>query len=888
MRWVEQLRMRTLTLFRRSSASRRLQQELDFHLQQQVAENVARGMSPDEARFAALRLFGNPTLLREQTRSTWSWNWIEKSWRDLRYGLRTLRRAPGFSLVAIAVMALGIGATTSLFTIVRSVLLRPLPFRDPDKLVMVYDHFSKFESETYNYNSVAPADYNDWRKQTHGFQDMAVWHWWAGTLTGEHADLPENVMGAGFSWNMLSLLGVQPVLGRSFTPEEDQVDANNVVLLSWGLFQRRFAGDRSIVGKTVRLDSNTYTIVGVLPQWFAYPDAQVQLWIPYANEMKRDEFASHEQHQSYVIARLKPGVSAEAATREVSALQYQLHAAAPLKPICDGAAFRWLLDDVVGEVKTPILVLLGAVGCMLLIACLNVSNLLVARGAARRKEVAIRGALGGSRLTLIREQMTESFLISLIGGALGILLSFWATQWLAHNWQELPRAEDIRVDGVVVSFAFAIVFAAALLAGLLPAISSTGKGLLAVLQDASRSIGGSASRAGLRRILLAAEIALTVILLVSAGLLFKSFLHLRTTDLGCTTENILTFRYGLPWKQYDKPEKVISFHEQLLERVRRLPGVIAAGLTSTVPGAGHGGDLLFTIPEHPIPANPMDQDALVRTADPGYFSAIGIPLLSGRFFRDEDRLDRFHYVIISRKLREQFFPDEDPLGKHLQTVWSGKPETYEIVGVVGDTLERVDRPLRPITYFPILSGIVERTTEDALAIRTSRDPLSLSVPVQKQVAELDPAMPVYDVLTMQQIVGQTTATQNFSATLVLAFAGLSLLLAAVGLYGVLSYLVSQRVTEIGIRMALGAQRGEVLRLVLVDGMRPVLIGLLIGSAGAVAAGLLIKSLLYGTRPLDPLVFSAMLATLVLTAAIASAVPALRACRIEPSQALRTE
>lgn len=887
MRWLEQLRMRVLMLFRRSN-ERRLQQELEFHLHQQVAENVAHGMSPDEARFAALRLFGNPTLLREETRSTWSWNWMEKLWRDLRYGLRTLRRAPGFSLVAIAVMALGIGATTSLFTIVRSVLLRPLPFHDPDKLVMVYDHFTQFKGEAYNYNTVAPGDYNDWRRQTHGFQDMAVWRWWAGNLTGNNAETPEMVLGAGFSWNMLSLLGVQPVLGRSFTPEEDQVDANNVVLLSWGLFQRRFAGDRSIVGKTVRLDSNTYTVLGVLPQWFAYPDAQVQLWIPYANEMTRDDFASHEAHQSYVIARLKPGVSAEAATREVSALQYQLHAAEPLKPICEEATFRPMIDDVVVDAKTPILVLLGAVGCMLLIACLNVSNLLVARGAARRKEVAIRGALGGSRMTLIREQMTESFLISLIGGGLGILLSFWATQWLAQNWQELPRANDVRLDGIVVGFSLLLVLIAALLAGLLPAISSTGKGLLAALQDSARTIGGSAARTGLRRILLAAEIALTVILLVSAGLLFKSFLHLRTTDLGCITDNVLTVHYGLPEKQYDKPEKVIAFHEELLKRVRRLPGVAAAGLVSAVPGSGHHGDRVFMIPEHPPQGNIMDQDALIRAADPGYFSAIGIPLLSGRFFTAADRLDRTYYVIISRKLAEQFFPGEDPLGKHLKTTWNEKPETYEIVGVVGDTLERVDRPVRPIMYFPILSGIVDRTTEAALVIHTSGERLSLSVPVQKQFAEMDRELPVYDVFTMQQIIGQTTATQNFSATIVLAFAGLSLLLAAVGLYGVLSYLVSQRVTEIGIRMALGAQRGEVLRLVLVDGMRPVLIGLLIGSAGAVTAGLLIKSLLYGTRPFDPLVFAAMLATLLLTAAIASAVPALRACRIEPSQALRTE
>ena len=874
-------------LFRRRKAAAHLEQELQFHLEQQVAENLAAGMEPAEARSAALRLFGNPTLLREEAQSSWSWGWMEKTWRDLRYGLRTLRRAPSFSLIAIAVMALGIGATTSLFTIVRSVLLKPLPFYDPNALVMVYDTFSTFKSDTSKYNTVAPADYYDWRQETHGFQDMAAWHWFAGNLTGEHAELPEVVVGAAGTWNMFSLLGIQPVLGRTFTPDEDRLEANHVVLVSWGLFQRRFAGDRSILGKTIRLDSESYTIIGVLPDWFTYPSERVELWLPYAAALSKDQLASHELHQSYVVARLRKGVSAEAATAEVSALQRHLYMANVTRPVCDEANFRPMIDDVVDKAKTPMLVLLGAVGCMLLIACLNVSNLLVARGAARRKEVAIRGALGGSRLTLIREQMTESFLISLIGGALGVLLSLWATQWLAHHWQQLPRASDVHLDGVVVSFSIVLTFIAALLAGLLPAVSSTGKGLLGALQESSRTLGGSASRAGLRRILLTAEIALTVILLVGAGLLFKSFLHLRMSEMGCITDHVLTMRYGLPEKQYNKPEMIISFHEAILERVRHLPGVIAAGLVSMPPGAGHHSDLAFTIPEHSSQGAVMDQDGLIRAADPGYFKAIGIPLLSGRFFTEAERLNRTDTVIVNRKLAEEFFPGESPLGKHLSVPWNGKPEPYEIVGVVGDTLERVDRPMRATMYFPILSGL-EQTSDTALVVHTAGDPLSQSVPVQKQVAALDPELPVYDVMTMQEIIGKTTATQSFSAILMLIFAGLSLLLAAVGLYGVLSYLVSQRVTEIGIRIALGAQRREVLRLILADAMRPVVIGLLIGSAGAAAAGLFIKSLLYGTRPVDPAVFAAMLGSLLLTAALASAVPTLRACRIEPIQALRTE
>lgn len=876
-------------LFRRQSATARLNQELQFHLEQQVAENLAQGMNPQEARAAALRLFGNPTLLREEARSTWSWNWLGKSWRDLRYGIRTLQRSPGFALVAIGVMALGIGATTSLFTIVRSVLLRPLPFHDSDKLVMVYEHFRDAANSGGNgYNVVSPGDFYDWREKTNGFQDMAAWRWWSCNLTGDHAELPEVVAAAAGSWNLFSVLGVQPAFGRTFVPEEDHPGAAGVVMLSWSLFQRRFGGNPSMVGKQIRLDTNPYTVIGVLPGWFTYPDPTVQLWIPYSSTFPVGRVLPHDMHQSHVVARLKNGVSAEAATRQVSALQYGIHMENRGKPVAEDALSRPMIDDVVEDAKTPLLVLLGAVGCMLLIACLNVSNLLVARGAARRKEVAIRGALGGSRMTLIREQMTESLLICVAGGTFGLVLSFSTTRWLAGHWRDLPRADAIHIDGMVLVFSVVLAFLSALLAGLLPAISSTGKGLLAALQDSARSIGGSASRAGLRRMLLTAEIALTVILLVSAGLLFKSFVRLRTSDLGSLTDNVLTIKYGLPEKQYNKPEMVIAFHESLLERVRRWPGVRAAGLVSTPPGGGYVGDEVFTIPERPSDGPMLEKDTLVRSADPGYFTALQIPLLAGRFFTDQERLDRTRYVIINKKFANQYFSGESPLGKHVNMLWTEKPEDYEIIGVVGDTLYAVGQPVKATVYFPILSGIPMRTRGTTIVVHTSGDPLALSVLVQKQVAALDPALPVYDVLTMQQIIGQATASQSFSTTLVLAFAILSLLLAAVGVYGVLSYLVSQRVTEIGIRVALGAQRGEVLRLVLMDGLRPVIVGLLVGSGGGVAAGLLIKSMLYGTRPADPTVFAAMIGSLLLTGLAASMVPALRACRIEPTQALRTE
>jgi predicted permease len=886
MRWLHRLQMFWLMLFERNREAARLNQEIEFHLEQQIAENVSLGMKPEEARRQAMLRFGNPTVLNEETRSTWSGHWFESVWRDLRYGLRTLVRTPGFSLMAVLVMALGIGATTSLFTLVRSVLLRPLPFREPDKLVMLYEHFRQQPESPYNV--VAPADFRDWRAQTHGFQDMGAWRWWAGHLSGEHGESPEVVVGAGGSWNLFSLLGVQPAFGRTFTPDEDRFGGNDVVLLSWSLFQSRFNGDRQIVGKSVQIDSKPYTVVGVLPAWFSYPDPTVRVWIPYTPTFMPEEFQP-DHHQSRVIARLKSRQSAEAAVKEVSALQYQIHMQNQGKPVAEDVILRSMIEDVTQDAKTPLIVLMCSVGCMLLIACLNVSNLLVARSAARRKEVAIRGALGGSRWKLVQEQMIESLLIAVAGGAVGWVLSISATRWLATHWRDLPRANAIRVDGPVLVFSIAVVLATALLAGLVPAISSTGKSLLGALQDSARSIGGSVSRAALRKVLLSAEIALTVVLLISAGLLFRSFIHLRTSDLGCVTDNVLTVRFGLPVKRYDTPEKVLAFHEALMGRVRSLPGVKAAGLISTAPGAGYEGDNVFTIPEHPAQGPSVELDALIRKADPGYFSTLKIPLLSGRVFNDQDKLGRTRHVIVSKKFVNQFFPGEDPVGKHVKIAFSGNtPEIYEIIGVVGDTVHEIGQPIKATIYRSILNGDPMLDSVATIVVRTAAEPLSLALPIQKQVSDLDPEMPAYKVRTMQQIIGEATASRSFSASLVLAFAVLSLTLAAVGLYGVLSFLVTQRSLEIGIRMALGAQRGEVLRLVLVDGMTPVGLGLIIGLAGGAAAGILIKSLLYGTRPLDPAVFAAMIASLLITALIASAVPALRACRIEPTQALRME
>jgi predicted permease len=864
-----------------------LERELRSDLELEEEEQREQGLSPEEAPYAARRAFGNPTLIREHTRAAWGWSWLEQFLRDVKYGARTLLRSPGFSLISVLVMAVGIGATTSLFTVVRAVLLRPLPFRDSGKLVMLYEHF-RHKTLGDGFNAVAPGDYREWRSETHGFEDMAAMRGYGGIVSGVHSELPEVVQSAAGSANLFSLLGVAPAFGRVFTDAEDQPNGVPVVLLSWSLFERRFAGDPSIVGKQIHLDTSPATVVGVLPSWFTYPDARIQLWIPYAQTFSPTDYGIHDGHQSMVVARLKPDVNAESATREVSALQYRIHLANASKPVAEDVWSRPIIDDLVRNVRTPLLVLLGAVGCMLLIACLNLTNLLVARAASRRKEVAMRGALGGSRFVLIREQMTECLLICLAGGGLGSLLSLASTYWLAAHWRNLPRADSVHVDGWVLTFASCLVVVTALLAGIVPAISSTGKGLLSGLRESSRSVGSSASQARLRKTMLTAEIALTVMLLIAAGLLFKSFLHLRMADLGCRVDHVITMKFGLPEVQYDTRDKVVLFHESLLERVRRLPGVRGAALVSTVPGAGPVGDRVFTIQERPAPSYNVQYVAATLVADPQYFSVMQIPLLRGRAFTEHERLNNDHYIVVSKQFADQFLPGDDPVGKHVRITWDTKPETYEILGEVGDTVFDVTRPVQAAMYFPILSGIPDRTTEATIVAYTSGDPLAMSMPIQRQISALEPELPVYSALTMDQILGKTTASQGFAANLVLVFSALSLLLAAGGLYGVLSYLVTQRVPEIGIRLALGAQREQVLRLVLFDGLRPALVGLILGLGASAGATRLIRSMLYGTGPLDPAIFAAVATTLLAVAALACLIPAWRAARIDPMEALRTE
>lgn len=871
---------------RRKRNDAELIEEINVFLEEETAENIARGMSPAEARRQARVKLGSAERVRE---TEWLQNTlsVEKLWRDLKYASRTLTRAPGFSLVAIVVMALCIGAATSLFTIVRSVLLRPLPFRDPGRLVMIYEHFrgAVFNQGGFNYNPVSPADFYDWRSQTQGFEDMAVWTGTGFDLTGDRGELPESVQAAGGSWNLFRVLGVQPALGRTFA-ESDDGPGGDVILLTWSIFQRRFGGDASIVGRQIHLDGKPCTIIGVLPAGFTYPNTRVQLWAPYKVVVTPDTLTKHDLHQSRVVARMRPDVSLANAISQVGAVQYRLHMQYLNAPVAEDVMPRTLTDDLALDVKKPLAILMGAVLCMLLIGCLNVANLLVARGAARQKEVAIRNALGAQRFTLIREQLTESLLICFVGGATGVALSIAATRWLASAWKDLPTAQSVHMDGTVIAFACALVFATALLAGLMPAISSTAKAVFATLQMSSRAASGSVNRSALRKTLLTVEIAVTVVLLIAAGLLIKSFVRLRTTDVGAVTDHVLKLDYALPALKYDTQEKKDAFNDALLEQLRAMPGVRAAALASTLPGAGYGGDYVITIAEH-APPRPGDDPsyALFRKVDPGYFSALEIPLLTGRFFTRDDKLDRANKVIISREVARQYFRGENPIGKHLRVPAYGKGD-YEIVGMVADTLWQVGAQTFPMMYFPLSSPSDDPGL--SLAVRAASDPLALSVPVQKQIAALDSSLPVSDVMTLQQVIGNSVDSASFSATLVLAFAVLSLGLASVGLYGVLSYLMTQRMTEIGIRFAMGAQRQQVMKMMLVDGLRPALIGLVFGLAAGAAAVRLIQSTLYKTQALDPAIYGGVVVTLLMIAVLACLVPAWRASRLDPTQALRSE
>ena len=873
--------------FRRKRADADLAHEMNLYLAEELDENLARGMTKKEARRRAYVKLGNPQQVRENLWRQNSFALFDTLWHDLRYAARTLTRSPGFAIIAVLVMALGIGANIALFTVVRSVLLNPLPYRDPGQLYTIYEHENK-DHDSRSYMPVDAGSFAQWQSSAKNVAQIAmVSPFQQHNVSAEGGKLPEKIEAAWCSWNFFSTLGVTPALGRSFAAGDDSPQAEATVILSSPFWKRRYDSDPAIVGKKIYLDARPYTVIGVLPQSFVYSGAfggaTDQVWTPVNHVAPPMLMRAYDDHEFLAIARLMPGATFASLLSQLKAIQTQIKAQHPSAGVHDSVTGRTMLDDAVDGYKTSLYSLLAATGCVLLIACLNVASLLVARTAARSKELAIRAALGGGRWRLLRERLMESFLLSAAGGAGGMLLAWVALEWLVRTRQDMNRVEAIHIDGVVAMVTVGTILICALFSGLISAAGASSKQILGSLQESSRSHSGGQSRATLRKALLVLEVSLTVVLLIGAGLLLKSYQRLRTTDLGVPVDNVLTMHFSLPDARYKEPVKQIAFLEQLIERVRALPGVNAAGLVSVAPGQGWGGDQLVSVIEHPPMPKGEGLDLMVRGADPGYFSAIQIPLLKGRIFTSDERLDRAHVVVINRAAAQLCFPGEDPIGKHLRS--GAMDENYEIVGVVGDTRWTIAEPVKPTLYWPIYGNGYSVAT---VVIRSTHNVESLALPVQKLIGQMDPDLPVSNVMTLRETIGKSTIGSQFESILVLAFAVIALLLAAAGLYGVLAYLVTQRTGEIGIRIALGSQRAKVLRLMLLDGLRPAVVGLATGLAASAGVVRLIRSMLYETEPMDPAVFISVTAILILVAGVACLIPAWRASRLDPMQALRTE
>ena len=872
---------RLVRMLRCRRSDQEMDAEFDSHLEMLAETKMRSGMTKEEARRAARREFGGIEQTKESYRDQRSLAFLETLLQDTRLAARSLIKRPGFAFLAILTLALGIGVNTALFTVIHGVLFRPLPFPHPEQLVSIWE---REVGEGKGDNVVAGGQFADWQQQSTSFAQMSVVGGDTANLSGDGGALPEAIRTRACSYTLFSLLGVQPIYGRNFSEQDDRDGATAAAVLSFPLWKRRYGSNPAVVGKKILLDSKPYIVIGVLPSWFDYPDTRAQLWLPVNHEVAPEDMHSRGNHRFSVTARLKSGVSIAQASNELDTIQQRIHERFPDAIAGRHARVVSLSENLVHDVRTSLYVLMGAVGCVLLIACLNVANLFVARAATRRKELAIRAALGGSRLRLVREQLTETLLLTFVGGVLGAALAYGGIDWLIAFRENLPRASSIHVDRVALLFTAAITLFSGIFSGLIPALSATRRQFFEPLRENSRSLIGSQSRAHLRKFLLTAEVALTVVLLVGAGLLLKSFAELRSVRMGCATENVLSMNLTLPEVKYPEPIQKSQFFEDLLGRVRRVPGVRAAGFVTAVPGTGQDEDNTFDVEGRaPLPPGQF-LDAVVCGADPNYFQAMDVPVLRGRVYRDSDRRERENAIVVSESMAKKFFPNEDPLGKRVVVHWRGDPR-FEIVGIVGDVLSQLDRLPEPTMYFPLNFG---RFGYGSLVLRSTRDVTALALPIQQELTNIDRDLAVSDVLTMEQVIGKSTATARFDAGLVLLFALLALLLAAVGLYALLSYLVTQRTGEIGIRIALGAQGASVMRLVLADGLRPITIGLVLGLIGGGISGQLIRAELFAVRPLDLTIFACVTLIVLAVSFLASFVPVFRASKCDPMVALRNQ
>jgi putative ABC transport system permease protein len=806
--------------------------------------------------------------------------------QDLRYGIRMLAKSPGFTVVAVLTLALGIGANTAIFSVVNAVLLAPLPYKDPGRLVTLWGANPRLSSEDF---PLSPAVFSTWKAENRVFEEIAASSDDLDTITGSGE--PEMVIGYDFSADYFHVLDAKPELGRTFLPEEDRTGGPNVAVLSDNIWRRRFNADPSIIGKTIQLGSAPFTVVGVMPPTFRYPD-KVEIWTPLALPAS----ASTDWKNRYlrVLARLRPGVTLDEAQAQMSVLAERLAREHPDTNTGEGVLLKPLRKQIAGDIRTPLLVLLGAVGFVLLIACVNVANLLLARAASREREVAIRTALGAGRLRLLRQMLTESVLLSLAGGVAGLLLAYWSAGFLLSLFPNnianlsIPTVQAIPIDGRVLAFTIAATILTGFLFGLVPALRSSRLDVNQTLKESGRApMAGSRERL-FRSILVVAEIALSFVLLIGAGLLIKSFLRLIQGDLGFRPDNVLALEaFPSPATYPSKePEKLRAYVDRSVENLRAIPGVESASAINFLPLTGFWGPQKFTIEGRPDPPKGQEYAADNRVVTPDYFKTMGIPLQRGRAFAAADGPDSPHVAVISASLARRFWNTDDPVGKRLNLGDSAKPDWTEIVGVVGDVhsfgLEEKlhDDLYRPFSqvYFPIV----------AFTVRAKGDPAQITAAAKAAIWAVNPVQPFYKIITMATLAAESLALRRVSMLLLTAFSSLALLLAAIGIYGVLSYAVAQRTHEIGIRAALGAQQRDVLRLVLGDGMRLALTGLGLGFAASLALTRLMVSLLYGVGAADPLTFAGVAALATGVALLACYLPARRAMRVDPIIALHYE
>jgi putative ABC transport system permease protein len=806
--------------------------------------------------------------------------------QDLRFGVRMLLKNPGFTVVAVLALALGIGANSAIFSVVNTVLLRPLPYQDPERLMMVWEDRSK---SGFPRDTPAAGNFTDWRDQSQAFEGMAAIASQSFNLTGTGE--PERIDGKRVSANLFQLLGVEPQLGRAFLPEEDQPGGNRVAVMSHGLWQRRFGSDPNLVGQALTLNGASYTVVGVMPPHFQFPSHTDELWVPIA--FTQQEAANRGRHFLQVIARTKPGVTLEQAQTELNTIAARLQQQYPNTNNNVGAAVVPLHEQVVGDIKPALLILLGAVGFVLLIACANVANLLLARAAVRQKEITIRIALGASRLRLIRQFLTESILLAALGGAVGLLLSLWGVGLLRTFIPEnISQAASITIDAKVLGFTLLVSLLTGLIFGLAPATQTSNFNLNETLKEGGRDSAAGSRGNRIRGVLVIAEVAVSLILLIGAGLLINSFMRLRQLDPGFRADNLLTMQIVLPELKYPDQARRSVFYTELVSRIEALPGVKSAALANWIPLVRQGDSIGISVEGQPDPAPGQGQrpSVVTRVVSPHYFQTMGIQLLQGRGFVEQDKADAPAVAIVSEAMARRFWPGQDPLGKRITPgpATSTSPDDWiTVVGVAKDVrqFELVADPKPQMYMSYVQAGFF---APRHLVVSTSVEPLGLAAAVRKTVWEIDKDQPVSNIRTMDEVLSESIARQRFSMLLLGIFAAVALVLAAVGIYGVMSYSVAQRTREIGIRMALGAQRSDVLKLTVGGGLKLVLIGVAIGLTVAFLLTRVMSSLLFGVSATDPTTFIIISLVLIGVALLASYIPARRATKIDPMVALRYE